>query len=547
MKDISKELERLADSETDASRVSSTGVPFNVYYDIWQVTPNKCAYLERINNLVISGLTFDNLIKIRLTLADVVKRCSGSVACNVVNLIARGYFINITLDEIKALIAESRTNKSDVMIKNAKTFFISLSKLYPEHKDLSDYLRSTKIRNQNATPSIYDPENGALTDYEHKSLTESINSFSSNIISEYKENYFKKTLAASSHKFRKKFTRLIYLRLLTLTCRRPIQLYSLKWGDIKLNNSTVRNEFSIQFPKPKVAGEIHFRHIFEEIPIPLNTKCSEELLYFKRFIKQELISNFKANNINIREETLQKNFNFLPILIDCDVFERNSIAKGKLPKNEDEFISILSETSYAFHSINTSYTGFTNGLSEVKSDRGINVLKSLGARRIRHTMGSNLALRGYECIQISNMLGNTPKAAKYYIDLLPDARLEIDNKITALKPLSERFLGKVITETINSNNNIFDKDLKIGESQCTKNCENCLAERPLYCYGCDNFRPIATADHLSIKIKAENILETRRSSGCDEKVLSPIKIAIKDIEATILACKIYLDQRPSLT
>ena len=428
---------------------------------------------------------------------------------------------------------------------SSATIVLCLSDRYPEYELLSKYIRGVKIRGQNKKPEIFDLEKGALTDYEQRSLSISINQFSQQVISSYRElkgipedRYMSEAISLQS-----KFNRLLYLRFISLTARRPVQIFMLKWRDISIGESKAIDEFKLRMPMAKQGGDQVFRSSFEDGLIPLDREFSEELCIYKEYILTLFYRRLSQVGIGLSWEDYLGVSDDLPIFFDGSLFTRAGLNAGKVPANSTEFFLLVKNNSTAFHIFITGYSNVGKYLPELESDRGVDVGATYGANRARHTVGTNLSRKGYDELTIAMQLGNTPKAAGYYIDLLPDDRIEINNQVLGLRTLSERFLGKVIHKTEGVDKEINFNSVVVGNSSNISGCISCSGDRPLQCYGCSNFRPLANADHEPMLRLAEERLEYQKSLGADVAVLAPLKIRINDIKATILACKKSLSSK----
>lgn len=537
--DIKLGLSELSDTSPEAVRKSYAGVPFNVFDDVWKVTANKSAYLDRVDNV---GYPFEILVQVRKTLSDVASTKTASVACNVINLIGRRMLPSLTLTDVKKLVAKSRTNKSDVVIKNAKTFILCLERRFPQYQELGEYIRKVKIRDQNKKPSIFDPNSGALTSYEHKSLAESINRLSREVFRDYmvirsaqSQKYLKQGLSLLP-----RFQRLIYLRLICLTARRSVQLFMLKWRDLIVGASRVVDEFQLRIPMAKQGGDGGFRSRFEEGLIPLDQEFSQELTLYKEYITKLFYCRLVDLGIETTFDEFMGVSTNLPILVGGEFFTELGRSQGKLPLNNQEFLLMAKYNSPSFHVQKTGFSAAKGVLDDVESDRQVDIAKTFGSTRARHTVGTNLARKGYDKLTIAMQLGNTPKAAGYYIDLLPEDRDKIDSEITGLKILAKKFSGTVVFEANHKNAEIHLNQKPLGESCNTNGCLSCSSERPLQCYGCENFRPLATADHEEMLVIAEKRMRYQINLGAEHAVLAPIKININNIKATIIACRDYV-------
>ncbi|MEM7357938.1 MAG: hypothetical protein AAF431_02435 [Pseudomonadota bacterium] len=524
---LRSEIQLLAKSHDEAVRTSFDGVQFNCFSKVWKLNLNKNCYLERLYS---TNFEYKELVMILLVLGDVAETRSAIATSNVVNTISKGDLGELTVKGVKEAVALSRSkNSSDVGIRKLKTFILALGNRYPEYADLVAEIRSYKVRQ--SMPSIYDAEKGALTEYEHASLKNRIDEFSQQVFVDFASGDFSYGLLC-------RFRQLIIMRLLTITVRRPVQLSMLKWGDIRADRTSIKNEFSILMPCAKKFTVGGFRASFEDVPIPLDEEFSNELIAFKHFAFERLSKVMEEKLPDFCLTDFERMFDYFPIVPLVGIFKVDISESDLIPETMDQLKQLLGPTSSAFHiGCSGSVTGTFDMLDSIDSDRSVNVNRTLGCQRLRHTVGSRMAAKGYDNLTISTSLGNTPKAAKYYIDLLPESRNEIDNKVTGLQHLAKRFSGQLVS-SVEPDRAIYNDVGNIcGKGEVVNTCEACIQARPISCYGCDNFRPLIGADHNSSLELVIAYLKKWQDLGADDSTLAPIKNKIKNIESTILACE----------
>jgi len=512
----------LADTHLEALRTSFDGIQFNCFHRKWRLSLNRTCYLDR---LYTHNFNDDFLLKILLTLGDVAENRSAVVASNVVNVLTKGEIREFSILGLKKAIAIYRSrNKSDVGLRKLKTFILALGKRYPEHNDLVAEIRSYKVRN--SIPSIYDPQKGALTEYEHESLAMRIDELSSELSQH--------AIGETNSHILVRFRQLIIMRLLTVTVRRPTQLSMLKWCDIDVGKTSIKNEFSMTIPCAKKFNASGFRGSFEDIAIPLGERFSEELFAYKSFSYKVIKNLFDKKVDQFCPEGFNKLFEYMPILPNTELFRTGKL---DIPKAFSTLKNTIGPRSSAFHVDGAgALAGTFTMLEDVASDRGIQINQTLGCQRLRHTLGSRLALKGFDNLAISNLLGNTPKAAKYYIDLLPESRDQINESITGLQVLAKRFSGQLINKADRDRAIYSDQGDVCGASKLVTLCSECTKTRPIGCYGCSNFRPLINADHMESRRRVVAVYAQYENMGADAAVLAPIRNLLKNIDLTILAC-----------
>lgn len=530
-------MEKLSSSHPDAVRRSLSGTPFNCFSNEWVLSSGKHAHLERFCS---SNFSKNEQIIIRLTLGDVAEKATPCVAANVINLLSRNVMDSLTIQSLKQLVANSRSkNKSDVVIKNIKTFLLKLEVRNPEYKNLANYIRTIRLRG--STPKVYDADKGALTSYEHQSVVSAVNRHTNDVFLSIENKKDDEVIPFDILRLKQVIT----CKLLIITVRRPVQLSMLKWKDIQLGLTNVVDEFAIRMPMAKQGNDTGFRTLFEDAPIPLGHLFSFELFKYKKISLSFIRRRMRDLNIELSNAELLSYSDYFPILPHKILLTNADERIVSIPPDKTQFLLMIHDKSSAFHLSDTGIINktFFTALGKVESDRGADMTTSLGTVRLRHTLGTNLARRGYSPLAISGQLGNTPKAAKYYIDMLPEDRLEIDNQIKGLKKLADRFSGEIVTELLKPDNILSNNNEVYGESSLPTKCVSCVGDRPLFCYGCSNFRPLADGNHTSILDDVRKTVEVRKNLGCDDLVLAPLYNSIKNIEATIIACKSFLESQ----
>ncbi len=245
------------------------------------------------------------------------------------------------------------------------------------------------------------------------------------------------------------------------------------------------------------------------------------------------------NSIELNNSELEKIFRFMPIIPNKKIFIKDN-SNDYFPTKKEDLIELVTNYSQAFHlsegSIVQSVANQIKSLN-LSSDRTTNI--NISSNRLRHTIGSMLAKMGYSIVTISHVLGNTPKAAWYYVDLLPSNRQEIDAKLTPLLiDVVNKFMGTVTTKISDKKNLIAEsKSKSIGEVKNQPTCLACIGDRPFVCYGCENFRPLVDANHQVQLTKIQNLITEKVSNGVDEATIIPLKVIEFNMQMTIVACK----------
>lgn len=530
---IREKISFLADSHDEAVRTSFDGVQFNCFHNVWSLNLNRKCHLERFYT---TSFSFEELVKILLTLGDVAESKSATVTTNAANFLSKGELSELSVEAIKATVARSRSrNESDVGLRKLKTFILALGRRYVEYGDLVDEIRSYKVLNNK--PSVYDAEKGALTHYEHESVKRRVDEFSRQVLIDVASG-------ETSYSLFIRFRQLIIMRLLTITVRRPSQIAMLKWCDIRLGRTSIKNEFSISMPSAKKFTSRGFRSSFEDTAIPIDEEFSRELFEFKSFTYSLLVSTFDTAVDGFCSVKFEEIFENFPLLPHVELFQSSAPNYIEIPHRFKLLERAIKPKSSTFHvDGGGSLSGVFEMLKPIASDRSVDINTTLGCQRLRHTVGSRMAVEGFDNLAISSSLGNTPKAAKYYIDLLPSSRVEIDKAIVELRVLSKRFSGKLVSQ-VEKERAIFNDSGDIcGGGDLVLKCVDCVESRPIGCYGCDNFRPLIGADHKASLNQVVALHKKWLDLGASKSTLMPIENKIKNIEITISACNLAKKDR----
>lgn len=496
---------------------SKAGVNFNID-DVEWVVDNRhyTLYPERLKCLNLTNkegcdlrLAFAYLATIR-PVGSLTKFISGVYTSKIESLNSIG-------------VENLRHDISCSSIDSLKALARQLIVIDKSYKDFFEAISKYKNSSYNNYDAIYDVEIGALSEFEFSDLAEKVNSYSENLYAGInRENNRESTAFAL-------WERLLVSRFMIVLVRRPSQLAQIKWCDLSLVNNELGKEMELTMPMVKQRDD--FREVFELYPHKLLHKLTLELLEYRDQYSKKLKVMLEFNNIN--DVDIEEVMHFMPLFPSRELFSCDFISEGKL-------LSAFNYKSSGFHlnsaDIRNRFKASMKWISPT-SDRLSVENYRIGNNRLRHTAGTSLAIRGYNEIDIAQALGNTPHAARFYVDLSDEVRVSIDDAFESQTLLSKSFSGLLTHEILPSEVSLEDPFYgELGKSISTSTCERCINARPIGCYGCEMFRPLITADHDSKLVEVKALHQNRKDSGNSEIALAGLRRIILKIEATIIAC-----------
>ena len=275
-----------------------------------------------------------------------------------------------------------------------------------------------------------------------------------------------------------------------------------------------------------------FRKHVEIKSLILNAKYSQEVLFYRTAYKDQLRRRINELNLSINEDELRVLF------LRCPVFYYHELFKAKF-KTKEQLFRALSVDGEGFHlssSILANVVRLTQRRLGVDSDRISDI--RVGNNRIRHTVGTNAAMLGYDAIHIAQLLGNSSDSAKIYIDLSDEQRANVDNKFVASIEL-KKMVNVSVQELQKDERFIISDEFgnSIGSPKISDSCVNCNEPRPIGCYGCPNFIALVGGNHRAIRDRAQQLYDTRVSMGQHKVSLAKLATQIKWIDMTIEVCE----------
>ena len=350
----------------------------------------------------------------------------------------------------------------------------------------------------------------------------------------------------------------IMLRLLYALVRRPCNLNQAKWSDILPVGASFKDEknqvqedmdmldFSdeneLQMRICKSKNKSRFRQSIERYSLRLNAKLTHEVLCYRQAYRRCLQFSLEESNIQVTKEELDVLMMRSPVAYTPGFFEKKF-------KDKTEVFKALSENGSGFHDTNNGIQrGITRAISTLglKSDRVPNMIT--GNNRIRHTVGKAAAITGADITEIASLLGNTPTAARIYIDMNDEQRANTDNQFIGNTKLTEIFNADIATLQKQTKYTMSDSNGNVaGQAKKLQSCSSCdEIKRPLACYGCNNFQALEDGDHRNIRDEAQRLYDKRIADGEPSYLLGKLVTQIKWVSATIEVCEEKVANRSAL-
>ncbi|WP_174871277.1 site-specific integrase [Pectobacterium polaris] len=283
------------------------------------------------------------------------------------------------------------------------------------------------------------PEKGPLTDTEHHGLNNAIH---------HAGKTGKITLSES-----------VMALLVSLTGRRPLQITSLKYQDVK-NASGVSTGFFINFPRVK--QRLGFRGTFK----PLNV---DKYLFDIVMQQAEASVGRIEKAIGRALQPAEKG--------DVPVFLCESEC-SRLKTGQNMTVLLASDRLHASRNgVNGALVKVVKAESLI-SERTGEIMK-MSPQRLRYTFGTRMARDGYAVQFIAELLDHSSTAcAGIYVENLPDSVARINQAVSGkLSFLADVFLGKAKPKE--------------------KSCSSCATALP--CHQCHYFRSFTSNDNNGVE------------------------------------------------
>lgn len=347
------------------------------------------------------------------------------------------------------------------------------------------------------------------------------------------------------------------IRLLSLQyARRPGQLSSLKFGDLKPRSSEKNHSNEVHFPSVKERNvETEFRGGKFEAHV-----VAEHLWDLFKIQRTEIKSLFeKSLNLNLKEVDIDK----LPVFTTKRrVLEGVRILRDKLglvPEDHlgDQVFHIVPMTIGMVISFKTNMLmGSERNKYSAPPDLPISNRTGkplvLYAIRLRHTRARQLARLGVPKSILSVWLGHSSDDSidSYYDDPAELARTIDEYMSPTLTPIALAFHGRIIaTDADATHPNDPLKSLELAKDGILHHMGKCgkfsfcsTTSVPIPCYRCRSFEPLVDAPHeevLEALLYRQDQEQSVVKAGSMRKLLIPIDLSpdIRAVERCIALCK----------
>ena len=166
---------------------------------------------------------------------------------------------------------------------------------------------------------------------------------------------------------------------------------------------------------------------------------------------------------------------------------------------------------------------------------------NMAPRRFRYTLGTRAAREGFGVLVIAELLDHSDvQNAWVYTRDHPNFRIKIDEAVgQQLVPLARAFAGKVVDREADARHGD-DSSMRIGTlEQQVGTCGSrgfCGAEA-LACYTCMHFQPWVDAPHHKVLGLMRERRQQMEDAGASEMVLGAIDPSIHGVRAVMAACE----------
>lgn len=533
----------------EAHYLSKDNFPFNCFDPIWTLNAaGPKGTTADISCIFDSQLTSDEQKELIFALARLASDSAARSMDNYLRAIK-----SLLILEVKDLSGHTLKGVypllTDFTKKSFKTILNQLAETNEEYYATVNDWWYEQNKNIKKSFNPYCIETGALSEFEQQSLevllkkrVEMELSHAEDLFDKWKSReYTQAHPLAHLHKT-------MAARLNYALVRRGANLQQLKWNDIQpvgaefINEDGVvddninalkfsdENELQVRIWKAKT-GAAYRKHV-EKYPRRLTASNSLEVLRYYQIYRSYLANRLNILKIEVSEEELDKLMSRSPVFFSRRLF----IATFE---NKAELFSSITPNGEGFHQGGKDmYQAIRSGYMKlgINSDRlpTINVSNN----RVRHTVGTRAAIQGHPLVVIADMLGNTTRSAKDYVDLSDEQRANIDIKFIGNNQLIKMFSSTVPDLKKDPRFTICDGyHNEAGQSKSLETCNSCdEIKRPLACYGCDNFRPLVDGDHENILADANRLYESRKKQGTPEHTLSKLRYQIRWVEIAIILC-----------
>jgi len=448
--------------------ISFNGYEFDIESDLW--------VLNRNSELNVDFITeFDSSIRedIRSTLVYFAENKSGDHAYNVCNAI-KNYYVKTgrrVIDESGLLAYKSIYSKKSEEYRLGVLRVFLKQMYFLEFKAVSEQafelLSGWKLSGNDKGTAVLslDPEEGPYSDIEFEAIKNGLdNKYAESVINA--EEY---SLA----------------QLFAATGRRPIQIASLKIGDLRIDSDTLEVPvFMIRIPKAKVRGS-SFRGKFTDFA--LIESIGQVLTIHVENVKK------KAED-QIGRALSKEEFDLLPMFPD-------GLRHLKKLSRKDMKATLATDISHQKTSDITSRLKVIIAKLQITSERTGKLLKTTGYR-FRYTLGTRAAREGAGVLTIATLLDHSDtQNTKVYVSNIPEHAATISEIMNgSLMRYASAFQGEVV-ESEDSVLSAVPGAQRIRTSDSSDNVGSCGTNTmchdyaPVACYTCPKFKAWRDAPH----------------------------------------------------
>lgn len=400
-----------------------------------------------------------------------------------------------------------------------------------------------EVGTDNPGSKFLDPKKGAYSDKENASISYAFRVTTDKLLRTYNNSMQMNSLTEVNE-----LGVLVAHHLMRGILRRPTQLIALKWSDFR--SLGVGFHHTINSPELIDSELLHvrifkgktgdFRGYAEKRSIRLESDLSSLIILYHRNYMQLFTYRLNERGIRLNNEELSDLRGRLPVFPDVKLFT--------MQFNKQTLLTSLSMNTKSFHKSSSTLWELLSDFSKrhftshLRSERVDSEKLTVGNNRIRHTALTNGARKGNEGAELAQLTGVTLDAVKPYIDLSNDARREIDEALSDNRMLNQ--FGRIPVVDLQSQPgfvHLNELDEEIAIITAPHDCNSCKSDlgKPLGCYPCPNFKPLATANHQYYLDKAERKLALNSSSNTNSLTFRKLREIVIYIQATILGCSAW--------
>lgn len=447
---------------------SFNGYEFDLNSNIWQLDKNK-----QLDTFFISKFHHEIQDDLIGTLAYFAETKSAYHAVNMA-VSLKSYYDktqNNLIDEkglLKYKSIYSRKNEEHRL----GTLRVFLKQIYYlEYEAVSEQvfelLNGWKLAGNDKGQAVLslDPEEGPYSDLEFEAIKAGLdNKYAESVIS--LEEY-------------------VIAQLFACTGRRPIQIASLKIGDLDIDSQLLdKSIFVLSVPRAKVRGG-KFRGKFRKFAL-------EE--YVGQVIRLHIAQLKTVTEQILGRSLTNKQINLIPLFPD-NLFELKHLSAKEL--------ELCLETDVMHITTSELTSRLRNVVDKLKitSERTGKNLYTTGYR-FRYTLGTRAAREGAGIITIAQLLDQSDtQNTKVYVANIPEHAATISVIMNgSLIRYANAFLGEVVLDESDALNKVpnaprirsFDSKSNLGSCGT---CNDCHQFAPVACYVCPKFKPWRDAPH----------------------------------------------------